>query len=557
VTRDAQRDPAWLEALPWLALAAACAPLLRGFPQGHDWSFELVRVAEYGRALATQWPPAWAENLYGGYGSPIFLFYAPLYAFVSSLLGGLLGAVERGAALALVLAGVTGVISMRRLAFLATGSRAASRVAATLFVLHPYLLCDALLRNANAEYLALCIAPAVAAGLLDLRTHPRRGACLLALSLALLVLAHNLTALFTTGMLAVAAAALYLPQNLRQEARRPVWIGLALGVATGVAVAAFFWLPALTLTPLVRSDDLLVGKFDFHRQFPDPLVSLFGYARFYASGVLPLCALLAAAAAAVWRRPADAWRRRLLYTVIAGAVFSLFMMTPASVVLWETIPAFPLFQFPWRLQGPLALLTALAAAIAFAAWLRGRPAAWQHGAEVGLALAALANALPHLLDARALEPRFAAALPRMLSAEGVRAGQNTATVLDEYLPRSANPQTWQRQPAGPAGVVGVTGGVTFEAKAERAPGIRLSATAPGPAHLRLGRWAFPGWELKVDGQARAVEPNRFGSIDAAVPAGQSEVRLRYRAPPARRLGLVLSGLGLAGLAGLAWRLRRR
>ena len=154
--------------------------------------------------------------------------------------------------------------------------------------------------------------------------------------------------------------------------------------------------------------------------------------------------------------------------------------------------------------------------------------------QLALAVAALANALPHLLAARPLEPRFAAALPRMLSAEGVRAGVNTATVLDEYLPRSGSPQTWQRQPAGPSGVVGVTGGVTYEVLAERAPGIRLAVTAPGPAHVRLGRWAFPGWELHIDGQPRPVAANRFGSIDAEIPAGRSEVRLRYRAPPARR-----------------------
>ena len=56
----------WLAAGPWVALAISCAPLLLGgFPQGHDWSFELVRVAEYRAALgAGQLPPYWAENLY-------------------------------------------------------------------------------------------------------------------------------------------------------------------------------------------------------------------------------------------------------------------------------------------------------------------------------------------------------------------------------------------------------------------------------------------------------------------------------------------------------------
>ena len=317
---DESHDPRWLNALPWLAACAACAPLLRGFPQGHDWSFELVRIAEYGRALAQQWPPAWAENLYGGYGSPIFLFYAPLYAFGSSVLGSLVGSIPWGAVLMLVLGAAFAVHSMRRLALLATGSAAAARVAAVSYVLHPYLICDALLRNANAEYLALCIAPAVAAALLELRTRPGPGACWLAGSLALLVLAHNLTALFVTGMLIVAAGALYW------RAPRSLWLGLAGGLGLGLALAAFFWLPALVLTPLIRSDDLLVGKFDFHRQFPDVL-SLFGYARFYAAGLLPLAVLGAGVAAA--RR-----HDRLLWTSLAGA--GPHYADPECQYLWST-----------------------------------------------------------------------------------------------------------------------------------------------------------------------------------------------------------------------------
>lgn len=530
----------WLEALPWLAACVACAPLLRGFPQGHDWSFELVRVAEYARALPAQWPPAWAGNLYGGYGSPIFLFYAPLYAFGSSLFGAFVG-VEGGALVMLGVAAAAGVWAMRRLAWLATGSRSAARVAAVVYVLHPYLICDALLRNANAEYLALCIAPAPAAALLELRERPARAAVWLAASLALLVLAHNLTALFVTGMAAVAAAALYLPR-----APRGVWVGLASGLVGGLALSAFFWLPALGMTGLVRTDDLLVGKFDFHAQFP-PFASLFGYARFYGAGLLPAGLLAAGVAALRTTR-----ERRLLATALAGAAVALFLMTPASVPVWEFVPGLPFFQFPWRLQGPLALLCALVAALAFPAWV---PAAWRRPAELLLVAAALANALPHLLDARPLEQR--ARLAGLLSASGVREGRNAATVLDEYLPRSASAQVWQRQRPGPGAVVALTREARVEVLEEAPTAIRLRIDAAEPTRLRLARWAFPGWTLGVGGAPQPVEANPQGSIDALLPAGESDVVLRYGAPPLRRLG---TGISLAALAlglGLAWRLRRR
>ena len=55
---------------------------------GHDWIFELVRLAEFRHAVAAgQIPPFWAPDLYGGFGSPIFLFYPPLYLTTASLLG--------------------------------------------------------------------------------------------------------------------------------------------------------------------------------------------------------------------------------------------------------------------------------------------------------------------------------------------------------------------------------------------------------------------------------------------------------------------------------------
>lgn len=60
--------------------------LVHGYPQADDSALGLFRVKEFQLALAhNQLPPYWADNLYGGYGSPIFIFYAPLYMFVATI----------------------------------------------------------------------------------------------------------------------------------------------------------------------------------------------------------------------------------------------------------------------------------------------------------------------------------------------------------------------------------------------------------------------------------------------------------------------------------------
>ncbi len=66
IGREMKRKYTWLDAIPYLAALISCAPLIAGgFPLGHDWTFELARVAEFSHALEEgQFPPHWAPNLY-------------------------------------------------------------------------------------------------------------------------------------------------------------------------------------------------------------------------------------------------------------------------------------------------------------------------------------------------------------------------------------------------------------------------------------------------------------------------------------------------------------
>jgi uncharacterized membrane protein YfhO len=73
--------------------------------------------------------------------------------------------------------------------------------------------------------------------------------------------------------------------------------------------------------------------------------------------------------------------------------------------------------------------------------------------------------------------------------------------------------------------------------------------------LRIARWAFPGWKLEISGQAADWRASEDGSIEVDVPAGETRVELRYRAPRERTLGLVVSGLALGAWFSLLARRR--
>jgi hypothetical protein len=198
------------------------------------------------------------------------------------------------------------------------------------------------------------------------RERPRAAFALISGGLALVILSHNLMALVAVGLALGAGLVVHPPGR----SGRP-WAVLGAALAFGFALTAFFWVPAVSLTSWIRTDDLLRGKFDFHRQFPE-ILAVFGYRHFYAAGLVTPVALLAASAVAFRLR--DDPRRRLLVGALAAAAIFLFLLSRASTVVWESAPLLPLFQFPWRWVGPLALVTALAASLAFAALLaRARP----------------------------------------------------------------------------------------------------------------------------------------------------------------------------------------
>jgi hypothetical protein len=98
---------------------------------------------------------------------------------------------------------------------------------------------------------------------LNIRRRIWAGGLILTISLALVITAHNLTALTVSALVAAAALVMYPPV----ENQRRLWNVIIASIGLSFALAAFFWVPAIYYVPLVKSDQLLIGKFDFHNNF--------------------------------------------------------------------------------------------------------------------------------------------------------------------------------------------------------------------------------------------------------------------------------------------------
>jgi hypothetical protein len=523
------------------ALLISCVPFLFGvFPQGHDLGAELVRIVEFRHALISgQLPPYWAENAYAGYGSPIFLYYAPFFSFVASLLVGVFDSVVDAAATTIVIFTIVSLAGMEKLMREVIGGRspesfAAARVAAYVYLLSPYLLGDKLMRNANAEFAALCIIPWVLYGLLRIRNHQSRGLIVLAISFAMVILSHNLTALVAAALLLFGSLILYLPSATVRE-----WMSFLYAVVLGLGLSAFFWVPALGLISFVRPEQLTSGKFDFHGQF-QPLDSFFSYEHFFSIGYVGL-ELLVFTVCMAWfiRDQAFPARKMYIFVLLFSAVF-LFLQIPASTFLWEHVPFLSLFQFPWRMMGPFALMLAIASGIAFAYVLRKRPGRFGLFAELTVFIICFLNAMPLFRTYIPLTPANEEILTEFITPHGIKTYGVSSTEEDEYLPRTAQPETWRKYPPIHGPVVNAEPATRIATQVDKGTKIVLDVAVEQATRLRIARWAFPEWELRINGAPADVITNELGSIDISVPAGESRVVLGLKPPRLREVCLWIS-----------------
>ena len=537
-----------LASLPWLAGAV---PFLwiaaHGFPAGDDWQLELTRIAAYRQAWADdQWPPFWAPRLYAGYGSVLFLCYGQLFLALASAVS-FAGSFAASFIGALALATGVAVWALQRMVSAAVGGdatdtrTASARVAVYVALLNPYLITDLCLRNAAAEYTALCLTPLA---LLGLWTRSSRAGVALSAGIAVVIVTHSLVAL----TLALLLSALALDALRRTHDRRNWLLPRAGGGLLGLALSAFFWWPLFEITPLIRREDLVTGKFSFHGQLQG-LGEIFAFSNPYSPGSVPLLAA-GAAVCAIGRggRGSALWVLLLLF----GALLAL--QTPAAYPLWEWLPGLAYFQFPWRFNGPLALVSALLASLSFAPLAAAWPARRRVLLELAILCLCLASAGLQLGRTHWASFQEVERFEQLLEPKAMARTLLTATVGDEYLPRAARRSAIMR-PAAVAPVTAATDGLRIGIKTLEPRFMAFTVRAERTSELCLARWAFPFWRVRVDDEVQPISACASGVLRVQVPQGKHRVVCELRMPRARVYGLWISACAL--LTWIVWWRRAR
>ncbi len=516
----------------------------------------------------------WLPDVAYGYGLPLFNYYAPLVYYLTVPLA-LLGVaspvalnVSLGAAL---FVGALGMFLLTRelMASLAAGDdltpalssarggedvapalsfarrgggkEVGALVAALAYLYAPYLLFNVLQRANLGEAWALAFAPLALWRFAVLARAP--GAlswALAALGAAAVLLSHNVTGLLFLPLLVGFVGASKLAQSQPRSWR--AWLGPLAGIAAALALAAFFWLPALAEREYAQLARVIVTPdFDYRFNFvpPPELVALvprgdtgrLNPAYPATLGIVQVLLALGGVGALVTRR---ARRRALPFWLLLGGALALTgLMLAISQPVWDNLSLLAYVQLPMRLRGLAALCLAPLTGVCLL-WFAPR---WQVLAAALAIVLLVASALPMLYPRYARDVPSAPALADMFAYEET-SGALSTTSFGEYLPvwardvptQSPFAQDYARGAAPnrfviPQGVTECGAQITRLRQA-----VCVSADVTWRALYRA--FYFPGWSVRVDGGVVAPRANAGdGILTFDVPAGQHTLVVEYGGTP--------------------------
>jgi hypothetical protein len=328
-------------------------------------------------------PPQVLPDARLGAGTAFPRFYPPLPYLGAALLAALTGDVVVGVNASFILAAIASGLTMSWAVRRLGGGRWLAAGAGALYIASPYHVFDANVRGALAEMWAFVWFPLVF--LSAWRTIDRRRLDLvLPIAVAGLVLSHTIS-VFVAAIFVVAIGC----TAVVRRSWRPAVL-LALGVALGAAMSAWFIVPqqlelgdvrasdrvvmgatdAAMTTERVAIRDLIGDSRDLFRGYARPVRLEAGArcplfvcgARSLSVGPITLALPIAAAGVFLGRRRVRAHETQPLPFVIAltvGSVLCLGIITYSFLFTALLPDAFDYVQFPWRALAPLAAATTL------------------------------------------------------------------------------------------------------------------------------------------------------------------------------------------------------
>jgi hypothetical protein len=566
------------------ASAALWGPGVVNTRGGGDSPFLLQRTHQMVVNLrAGVFPVRWMPDAAYGLGYPFFNHYAALPFYLAALFNLIGMDILTAIKLTQTLGFLAAALAMYGWIYHLWRNRAAAWLAAVAYTVAPFHLINVYVRGDSlSEFYAFAFYPLILwalARVMRRDSHPRRrDVTVLALSYAGLALTHNISALIFSPFVMLYLV-LLAGTSPRGDRFRNLVAGGS-GLALGLALSAWFWLPALLEGRYGQLETVTLGYFNYANHFRGTnLVQpslLFDYSiapttggptPFAMGAPQALIALLGLLAILylISQQPQHATRNtqyashntyhvsRITHhaALLITLLLSTLMITPLSRPLWDHVPLLEMVQFPWRFLSVQALFAA-AASGAIILLLQDH---WAWLVAGGLAVLLTASTLLSLHPERLIIGPSDVTTTRLQEYE-LFTGNIGTTIRFEYLPREAVPRFFTSDyviaPDQPPTVMAVTGTLETATQTQRSPTRQTWQVQVGErgATLAFPLLYWPGWRARIEGHGQerpvsAVAGSGYLSVD--VPSGTHTLQLWLGRTPLRAGAEILSVLALLGL----------
>ncbi|MBP8591011.1 hypothetical protein KBI33_00895 [Candidatus Shapirobacteria bacterium] len=516
------------------------------FPS-HDDTW-IIRLQQFDRAIKLeQIPPRLAPDMAFGFGYPLFVYYSPLFTFLSWLFLKIVGSYSLAVVLTIVLVNFLGTWGMFLLAKKFFGL-AGGLVAALAFTFLPYRALDVYVRGAFAELTAFSLLPFFFYFFFGLFSGEKRkkNALGLVLTTVGLVLSHNLM-LIILAYLSLPLLILAFWQLFRQ---RLPWRWPILVIFLVLFLSAFYWLPMIVGLDNVQAiNQAQKTSFADHFVYLGQLwnwpwgfggsdIGLADGMSFKIGKVHLLLALGGLLALFLGKK----WPKEIICLLIIGFL-SFFFCLSSSSFFWKNLPYLAVVQFPWRFLGPLSLVVSFFAggiillpeAIHFLKF----PAILK---KFGMGLIILVSISGLIyFNLKYFVPRFKIYQADEVYLTPERIAQ-AAKVIPEYLPRWAS--SWPEEK--PVQAVEVEKG-KVKISLDSPYKIIFKVEEEKPESIVVNRFYFPGWQAKSgSGEKISLGPEegRGRIVFASEVEKDEEISVFFAPTLVEKISIGLSVLGL-------------
>jgi hypothetical protein len=491
------------------------------------WTHLARGGAFYKAMLDGQIPVRWVGDLNYGYGMPLFNFVFQFPYMVMSLfifLGlGLVGSLKATTLVSFLFSG----IFMYLFAWEFFKDKNKALIVSIFYQFFPFRLVEMFVRGSIGEMYAFTFLPLVLYGAaLFMNTSSLRALIFIALGTAGMLLSH-----LATGAVFLAISGVFI--LLFIEKIKKIAVSLS-AMILGLGLSAYYWIPAFadhkyTYGSLFAKDLYAANFVPFFNFFIPNFLNTPGLRMgdvpisvglFHTAAVIIALFLLL-----VVRKIKNVDKKIIIFciSIIAGA---LFIMQPVSRFIWENVPLFEQFQFPWRFLGSVGFATSLLAIYFLRIPLLKRKffisgllilvvgtTGWYWYPQLGFRTIHEADYWNYPLD--------------------------TTYFGETNLIWSAGGAT-----AFPKERVEVIGGEARVANIEKKSNKHTyTINAKGESRIIDHTQFFPGWKVFVDGQSVPIQfqdPSHRGEITYTVPSGSHNIQVIFGETKLRMIADVIS-----------------